>query len=290
MAAEIRAELGGAVLLLDDLQWGDADPIELLPALGATGPLLVTVRPGGDSSRRATKQIVEIGEAIELGPLAPDHALELARHHAGPDDPRALAAAERAGGNPLAIAALAGARTDADTDTLRAFIESCPGGARATLARLSLHDETVDAESDGVGELVERKLVTITPRGRVSATADLFAELALASLDRDEQTELHRRLAASTLDRGEAARHWLAAGDLQCAYAAATAAAADAPATASSWCWRRVPRRREIDGRPRGTPWPRCSRSVSSTPRGSCWPTSPTSNHRHAPTPSTESS
>ena len=45
VAAEVRETVGDAVLLLDDLQWSDPDTIEALPALAATGPLIVTIRP-----------------------------------------------------------------------------------------------------------------------------------------------------------------------------------------------------------------------------------------------------
>ena len=237
VAGEVRQTVGNAVLLLDDLQWSDPDTIEALPALAATGPLVVTIRPGGDTALRAVKQMQAIGEVIDLQPLTDDEAAELARRLMPYDHSRrALDVATASGGNPLALEALAFARTHTaveHADTLRAVIESCPHNARVTLARLGLRDPDVTAETAGVSEIVDRRLAQIGPNGEVNAAAELFAELALASLDEGERNQLHRQRARAIDDPGEAALHWAAAGDRPEAYAGARDAAAQASTDAA---------------------------------------------------------
>lgn len=236
VAAEVRQAVGDAVVLLDDLQWADADTIELLPALAATGALVVTARPGDDRARRAVKQIETIGEVVELGPLDEHAALELAGRHAGRDPQLVEHTLAGSGGNPLVIEVLARAPGRGDgrpTETLQAVIDACSPSARSTLGRLALQDPSVDAESSGIGDLVERGLVEISTDGTVRPAAALFAELAFASLPEAERIDLHRRVAASTDDPAIAARHWLDAGDTECAYHAATVAAEQATTAAS---------------------------------------------------------
>ena len=237
VAEQVRQVVGDAVLLLDDLQWSDPDTVEALPALAATGPLIVTIRPGGDAALRAVKQIQPIGEVIDLEPLAHDDTIELARRLL-PYDPagRAVDLAAASGGNPLALEALTFAHTRAATehaDTLRAVIEACPHVARVTLARLGLRDPDVHAETTGVSELVDRRLAVIGATGSVTVAAEIFAELAMASLDDVERTGLHLRRAEAIQDPGEAAIHWAAAGVPAQAFATALEAAANATTDAS---------------------------------------------------------
>lgn len=231
VAAEVHAAVGDAVLLLDDLQWADPDTLEVLPALAAAVPLIVTVRSGTDQARRAVKHIEAVGVVLGLEPLDHEAALELACASAGADHPAARAAARRGGGNPLAIQVLARAphaRSDEAATTLRAYVESSSETARATLARLGLQDPAVCAESDGIAELVDRGMVQVSPHGDVAAVADLFAELALESLPEHARRSLHRQVAGRTDDLGDRARHHLAAGDLDLAHDLATRAAAEA--------------------------------------------------------------
>ncbi len=229
--------MGNAVLLLDDLQWSDRDTIEALPALAATGPLIVTIRPGGDAALRAVKQMHAIGEVIDLAPLTDAEVDELARRLMPHDhDGRAVTVARASGGNPLALEALAFAHTHAaveHADTLRAVIEACPHDARVTLARIGLRDPGVTPETAGVSELVDRRLAEIGPADDVTVAAEIFAEIALASLDDPERTALHRRRAEAIDDPGEAALHWAAAGVRSEACAAARRAAAQAVTDAS---------------------------------------------------------
>lgn len=236
VAARVRDAIGGAVLLLEDAQWCDPDTIEAFPALAATGPLVVTVRPGGDAARRAIKQLETIGEVVDLGPLSVAASEELARRLL-PDAPSRVAEITVAsGGNPLALEALAHAGTSDSPDratTLRAVVDTCAHGARVTLARLALHDPEVTSDTAGLPELVERRLVEIRPDGTVLPAAALLAELALTSLDPDERATLHRRRAESADDVAEAAMHWAAAGERSAAFAAAREAAGRATTDAS---------------------------------------------------------
>jgi DNA-binding NarL/FixJ family response regulator len=239
VAEEVRSVVGNAVLMLDDLQWSDTETIEALPALAASGPLVVTVRPGGDTARRAIKQIETTGEVVDLEPLPESDAFVLARLLL-PRDQAAEAAAlvSAAGGNPLALEAVAHARAcgrSSRAETLRAVIEGCPRRERETLARLGLRDPLVTADSAGVSELVERRLAAIAADGTVRPAAELFAELALESLPSEVRAEFHRQRAKDARDAGGAALHWAAAGEIALAHEAALAAAeaAETPATRS---------------------------------------------------------
>jgi DNA-binding CsgD family transcriptional regulator len=237
VAAEVHAALGDSILFLDDLQWADAETVEVLPALAAVAPIVVAVRPGGDTSRRIVKHLEDVGVVVDLGPLPFDAASELARRrlpaHACTAAAELVAAA---GANPLAIEVLAQSRSQEGVegfDTLRAVIDHCAFEARETLARLGLHDLSVDGETKGIAELVERRLVDIDPDGEVRAVAEIFSELALASLPTEARRALHRRCAERASEPGDAALHWAEAGELQKAYAAADQAAdrASTPAT-----------------------------------------------------------
>jgi DNA-binding CsgD family transcriptional regulator len=237
VAAEVRAVVGDAVLLLDDLQWSDADTIEALPMLAASGPLILTVRPGGDTARRAIKQIDTAGTVIDLRALDDADALRLARLHLPPDEADGAAAiVKAAGGNPLAIEAVAHMRANdrsARAATLRAVIEACPRPERETLARLGLRDPLVGGDTPGVSDLVERRLAEITPDGAVRPAAELFAELALESLPQEVRAALHGQRAEDACDAGEAALHWAAAGEIALAHDAALEAAREAETLAT---------------------------------------------------------
>ena len=235
VAAEISAAIGNDVLLLDDLQWSDIDTIDVLPALARATPLVVTIRPGNDAARRVVKQIEPLGEVIDLEPLDDAAALVLV-HRVLRSEENVFEVVAAGGGNPLVLGALAAARASKrvpEADTLRAVVEDCSHESRCTLARLGLHDTSVDADTAGVSDLVERRLATVTADGEVVVSADLFGELGLASLADDERVELHRRLAATSTDLGEAARHWSAAGEPDRAHETALAAA-DVAATPAS--------------------------------------------------------
>lgn len=225
VSAEVRDALGGALLVLDDMQWADVDTIEALPALAASGPLVVTVRPGGDAARRTIKHFDAFGEVVDVDPLDIADSVALARAllpHAGVDEVTELA--ESAGGLPLALEAMVRSSTSGIGDSrhaLRAVIDACPHDARVTLARIGLRDDDVHAETAGVSDLVDRRLATISADDTVVAVAVPFTELALASLTETERSELHRHRAQQTDELGESAAHWAAAGDHERAYATA---------------------------------------------------------------------
>jgi DNA-binding CsgD family transcriptional regulator len=229
VAAEVHAHLEGDVLVLDDLQWADADTVEILPALAARAPIVVTLRPGGDTARRVVKHLDAAGIVIDLGPLSPDAANALAHRLLPGRSPAATAdLVAAAGANPLAMKILAPSRTDRafeGFDTLRAVVEDCSHAARDTLARLGLRGFSIDSETSGVGELVDHRLVEIDAQGDVRISAAIFSELALATLAPEERRTLHRQCAERAPNAGDAALHWAAAGELQKAHEAAVVAA-----------------------------------------------------------------
>ncbi len=103
VAAE-RARL----VAVEDLHWAEAGLLEDLASLGVATTeapvlLLATTRPEGDRLDRAWR--AKLGHAgvstIDLSPLSPSEALELASGQLGSGDERIAACVERAGGNPF---------------------------------------------------------------------------------------------------------------------------------------------------------------------------------------------
>ncbi|HEY2747227.1 MAG TPA: AAA family ATPase, partial [Polyangia bacterium] len=143
------------IVTIDDLQWTDADSLQLLGELlrGPDAPrlmLLATVRASGDAADPAVRALVaRLGEVrrLPLGPLAGDDAVTLATRLAAdaplPVDPRAIA--DAAGGHPLFIDVLVrhGLARRGDgalrlEDALRARLGELTAPARALVELVAL--------------------------------------------------------------------------------------------------------------------------------------------------------
>ena len=142
---------------------------------------------------------------------------------------------DRAGGNPLAITALArqaaAGRGAAGTDidqvayAIATALADLPRPARTALAALGLLGRPAPAAllGPGAADLHAAGLVTDTPDGLLP-TSTYVAETAAGLLDAAARTDLHRRLAELT-PPAEAAQHLAAAGDHQAAFRTALTAA-----------------------------------------------------------------
>ncbi len=205
------AEEAGLVLVLDDVQWADADSLALLAHVTrevTRGRLLVvaTVRP-------AERDLALGGLVIEL--FGWDDA-EVGAALGGVPDPDFVAAvARRSGGNPFFVGELVRAGTaalrvpSAVRDVVRARIRRLPEPCRALLGAAAVLGRDVDAALlsavTGVGGVLDDLRPALDdgvldhPAGRVGLrfTHDLVRESVLADLATAEQARVHLAVVAT---------------------------------------------------------------------------------------------
>jgi DNA-binding CsgD family transcriptional regulator len=205
------AEEAGLVLVLDDVQWADADSLALLAHVTrevTRGRLLVvaTVRP-------AERDLALGGLVIELFGW---DAAEVGAALGGVPDPDFVAAvARRSGGNPFFVGELVRAGTaalrvpSAVRDVVRARIRRLPAPCRALLGAAAVLGRDVDAALlsavTGVGGVLDDLRPALDdgvldhPAGRVGLrfTHDLVRESVLADLATAEQARVHLAVVAT---------------------------------------------------------------------------------------------
>ncbi|WP_143234739.1 LuxR C-terminal-related transcriptional regulator [Paractinoplanes atraurantiacus] len=240
LAEAVRSRVRGGLLVIDDLHYTDPATLAALPLLAAHCRVLASVRtphrlpPATETALRAAATAW-----IAVPPLTPHEATDLARRSAPHLEAAALTAVvDRAGGNPLAVTALArnaatGARPaagGADIDQVAYAIATAladlPRPARTALAALGLLGRPAPAALLGAGaaDLRAAGLVTADPDGALLPVSTYVAETAAGLLDAAARVDLHTRLAELT-PPAEAARHLAAAGDLRGAHRRALTAA-----------------------------------------------------------------
>lgn len=237
LAEAVRSRVRGGLLVLDDLQYADPATLAALPHLAGRVRVVVALRTPHRLPDQAVTALRTAATAwLDVPPLTPAAALDLARRTAGQLGDAALAAVvDRAGGNPLAITALARqagtGRGGPDTDidqvayAIATALADLSRPARTALAALGLLGRPAPAALLGPGADALRAagLVAEEPGGLVPVSA-YFAETAAGLLDAAARVDLHRALAELTAD-AEAARHLAAAGDHPAAYRRALGAA-----------------------------------------------------------------
>ena len=238
LAEAVRSRVRGGLLVLDDLQYTDPATLAALPLLAAHCRVLVAVRTPHRLSEPAAAALRQAAAAwLTVPPLSRPEALDLARRTAAPLDPATLqAVADRAGGNPLAVTALArqaaagrapgGSGIDQVAYAIATALADLPRPARTALAALGLLGRPAPAELLGPGAagLRDAGLITDGPGGDLVPVSTYVAETAAGLLDAPGRAELHTRLAELT-PPAEAARHLAAAGDLAGAHRTALTAA-----------------------------------------------------------------
>ena len=205
------AEEAGLVLVLDDVQWADADSLALLAHVTrevTRGRLLVvaTVRP-------AERDLALGGLVIEL--FGWDDAEVGAALGGAPDPDFVAAVARRSGGNPFFVGELVRAGTaalrvpSAVRDVVRARIRRLPEPCRALLGAAAVLGRDVDAALlsavTGVGGVLDDLRPALDdgvldhPAGRVGLrfTHDLVRESVLADLAAAEQARVHLAVVAA---------------------------------------------------------------------------------------------
>jgi DNA-binding CsgD family transcriptional regulator/tetratricopeptide (TPR) repeat protein len=231
IAADVELAVGAGILLLDDLHWAGTATLEVVDLLAGRVGLLAGVRTGDPGTGRALERLQAAGFVqVELAGLRQSAAVELLaqlRPDLATSGRDRLVA--RAGGNPLLLRELAG--TGEPSTSLRLAIEArlrrLDTAGRDAFALLALAGRPVSADALGdaaVKSLLEADLVLAGPGG-IEVRHSLLGDVALTALDEGERRGLHARIARSSDDDGEAARHHALAGESERAFAAAMRAA-----------------------------------------------------------------
>jgi len=214
-------------IIIDDLQWADADSLALIlelmrPPAPAHVLLVATLRTTPEARERIDDLSAVLGTAlrlIEVEPLPHRDALSLAAQLVGA--PAAATIIEETGGHPLFIDALArcqitvGSKTEATLDDAlwtRALATS--SAAREVLSLLSLTAEpltssvlataagmTLEASMYAVAELRALRLVRVGDAG-VQPYHDLVRRAVLAHVTREGTTSRHAAIAAALEQHG----------------------------------------------------------------------------------------
>ncbi|MGX6606549.1 LuxR C-terminal-related transcriptional regulator [Micromonosporaceae bacterium Da 78-11] len=238
LAEAVRSRVRGGLLVLDDLQYADPATLAALPLLAAHCRVVATLRT---PHRLPADVLTALRDAaagwLPVPPLDPDTAAALARRTAPHlDDDTLTAVLARAGGNPLALTALArhaaagrapaGAGIDQVAYAIATALADLTRPARTALAALGLLGRGAPAAllGPGAADLQTAGLVAEDRDGTLLPVSTYLAETAAGLLDAPARVELHTRLAELT-PPAEAARHLAAAGDLPGAHRRALQAA-----------------------------------------------------------------
>ncbi|WP_438872896.1 LuxR C-terminal-related transcriptional regulator [Paractinoplanes hotanensis] len=163
LAEAVRSRVRGGLLVLDDLHYADPATLAALPLLAARCRVLTAVRTPHRLPAAAVEALRTAATAwIEVPPLDRAAALDLARRSAGHLDEATVAAVtDRAGGNPLAVTALArqaaagraasGPDIDQVAYAIAAALADLPRPARTALAALGLLGRPAPAALLGPG-------------------------------------------------------------------------------------------------------------------------------------------
>ncbi len=233
VAAVVESIVGPDVLVIDDLQWVDAETLTVLERLIGRIAMVVASRIDDAEAVSRVTRLTGAGVArLDLGPLETEHAAAIARRsRPGLSTEAARRITERAGGNPLLIEQLAaGGESESLRLAVAARLHGLDAGQRERLGLLALAARPLlPHEIDGdVRDLLARGLAIDTETEGLSIRHALLAEVVVESLDDAVRARLHARLATTATGPGERARHLFAAGDRDGAHAAAKAAVAAA--------------------------------------------------------------
>ncbi|MFK8001268.1 MAG: serine/threonine-protein kinase PknK [Polyangiales bacterium] len=258
------------IVVVDDLQWGDADSAPFfrawtdVPHTGDPGFLVVTTRRSDVHTHESAHDVQQLGarhRTIDLAPLTSDEAVELARSVVPLAASELDALVQQSGGYPMFVLELARAASKlglenisgANAPDLDALIvlraQQLPDNARRLLEGASLVAEPqplsllaramrVRNEAGALAELRAARMIRILPHRdgeRVATYHDRVRESVIAKLEPKRKKQLHQRIAralqrAPRPDSESLMAHWAAAGDLVRATSYALSAARSAAA------------------------------------------------------------
>ncbi len=228
-ARRLRAAAGDAPLLvvLDDLQWADADSLHVLEVVlsqlhGSRLLLALTCREEASGSPALTRVLgaaarLPGARRLRLGGLDTGEVAALAAGLTGTvlEDGAARLLAERSGGNPFFVTELAavGARDGGAVpagvrDVVRLRLDGLPAPVRDVLSVAAVAGRELSvavlvaalgeggsAAGDPVGDALRAGLLVEPAPGRVRVAHDLVREVLLADLGPVPRAALHGRLA-----------------------------------------------------------------------------------------------
>jgi DNA-binding NarL/FixJ family response regulator len=226
VATDVVTTVNGGALLIDDLQWADHDTLELIGLIAGRIPIIAAIRQGDVGAPAALGATASAGfDVLELDGLADDCARELAvRENPGIDENGLTELVARARGNPLLLRELVADDRISPSlaASLRARLRRISPSGRCALCRLALLGRPAGAHLLGPGARELTKAGLAVPiDGVVELRHALLGEAVLEDLSEPERRRLHAALAKKLETPGEAARHYLAAGDRPRAYASA---------------------------------------------------------------------
>ncbi|MEI2713997.1 MAG: LuxR C-terminal-related transcriptional regulator [Nocardioides sp.] len=239
VALQIETAVGDGVLWVEDLHWADPATVQALGLLAGRVRLVVTVRRGDPGAEAALAAMADVdAKRLDLDPLEGPDAAELAlRVRPGMVPEEVASIVDRSGGNPLLVEELA--RSPHDITSLElsllARCRALPEDQLEALALLALAGRPLpQAQVPGAQGLADSGL-TMTSRGEVSIRHALIGEVFGQLIARDRAVRCHRALVDLAEHPGERARHLLAAGERDAAYAAAMEAVGSAATLGERW-------------------------------------------------------
>ncbi|RRR98731.1 LuxR family transcriptional regulator [Glycomyces terrestris] len=238
LAEAVYSRTRGGLLVIDDLQWCDAATLAVLPVLAERLPVAAALRIPNRLGEDALARLLDAATVVPVPDLTDAEAAALVAECAPALPPaRAAALAARAGGNPLALTALAKRAAHAgggDPDpgapgdpasAAAAAIADLPRPGRTALAVLGLLGRPAHPSLLGEGAPILQDAGLAVPEGPFLRPASPWmAEIAAGILDAEARRSMHEHLADATTGV-ESARHAHAAGLAARALAAALAAA-----------------------------------------------------------------
>lgn len=227
LAEAVYSRTRGGLLVIDDLQWCDAATLAVLPLLAERLPVAAALRTPNRLPEAALARLLADATVITVPDLTDAEAARLVAEAAPALPPaRAAALTVRAGGNPLALTALAkrAAHLDDPTDDLdletpgdpaaaaAAAIADLPRAGRTALAALGLLGRPAHPSLLGEGAAVLQEAgLAVADGAHLRAASPWMAEVAAGILDHDARLSMHEHLADATTGV-ESARHAHAAG------------------------------------------------------------------------------
>ena len=216
VAELVLAELGGDVLVVEDLHWAHESTLEALTLLVDEVPMLLTSRPERLDRLRL---VLDERHWLHLEPLGYEHAARLAlARHPGISESDLRSLLEAAGGNPLLLERLVDDELGLSPSLQAAIthrLEDLDAATRRTIGQLALLGRPAEprllSEPSMASDLVE-----VLPDGRRTLRHAAMATAVSKSLSGEIKRWFHAEL-AELLERagddGEAAAHAYAAGE-----------------------------------------------------------------------------
>lgn len=245
LAEAVYSRTRGGLLIIDDLQWCDAATLAVLPVLAKRLPVAAALRTPNRLGEEALERLLAGATVIDVPALTDAEAIRLVAEAAPALAPTRVAAlAARAGGNPLALTALAKRAAHQDPVDLdlgepgdpasaaAAAIADLPRAGRTALAALGLLGRPAHPSllGEGATVLVEAGLA-VAEGAHLRPASPWMAEIAAGILDAEARRSMHEHLAEATTGV-ESARHAHAAGlPVQALAAALEAAQGASPQT-----------------------------------------------------------